>query len=240
MMKQLKNEDAFTGLEAAIVLIAFIVVAAVFSYVMLGAGFFATQEAQRTVHTGSQQASSSLEIIGNVYGRTGNVTENTTHQGCIEWIEFTVGNTAGGTPIDITQMLVTFVCGTEAKVIPFNSSASIKGLNATDSNYGKDGEAEARAAILKAANKTDEASGAWGVIMTYNDVGINATGASNRNNLLEPGEQFVLAVAFPRDDKGPTELTPNTRFSVNLQPAIGAAFPIKKTVPSSIREVNII
>ena len=32
-------EEAFTGLEAAIVLIAFIVVAAVFSYVVLGAGF---------------------------------------------------------------------------------------------------------------------------------------------------------------------------------------------------------
>jgi flagellin-like protein len=30
----------FTGLEAAIVLIAFVVVAAVFSYVVLGAGFF--------------------------------------------------------------------------------------------------------------------------------------------------------------------------------------------------------
>jgi flagellin FlaB len=75
MMKLFKNEDAFTGLEAAIVLIAFVVVAAVFSYVMLNAGFFATQEAQRTVHTGSQQASSSLEIIGNVYGRTNNTTD---------------------------------------------------------------------------------------------------------------------------------------------------------------------
>ncbi|MHC1629400.1 MAG: archaellin/type IV pilin N-terminal domain-containing protein, partial [Methanoculleaceae archaeon] len=43
-MKSLnRNERAFTGLEAAIVLIAFIVVAAVFSYVVLGAGFFTTQ-----------------------------------------------------------------------------------------------------------------------------------------------------------------------------------------------------
>ena len=62
------------------------------------------------------------------------------------------------------------------------------------------------------------------------------------NNLLEPGEQFVLMVAFPRDDTKEgngmpnTALIPNTRFSVNLQPAIGAAFPIKKTVPSSIRK----
>ena len=39
------NEEGFTGLEAAIVLIAFIVVASVFSYVVLGAGFFTTQKA---------------------------------------------------------------------------------------------------------------------------------------------------------------------------------------------------
>jgi len=57
----MKNEDGFTGLEAAIVLIAFIVVAAVFSYVILGAGFFTTQKSQEVVHTGVTQASSSLD-----------------------------------------------------------------------------------------------------------------------------------------------------------------------------------
>jgi flagellin FlaB len=66
MSKLVKNEDAFTGLEAAIVLIAFIVVAAVFSYVMLGAGFFATGEAQRVVDTGVAQASSAVELSGPV------------------------------------------------------------------------------------------------------------------------------------------------------------------------------
>ncbi len=241
MMKLFKNEDAFTGLEAAIVLIAFIVVAAVFSYVMLNAGFFATQEAQRVVHTGSQQASSSLEIIGNVYGRTNNTTDST-NPGCLEWIEFTVGNTAGGTPIDINQMLVTFVSGENTAVIPFNASASIKGIiNGTDEIGGESSESDARAAILKAAD-TSDSKGAWGVIMTYNDVGVNVTNSTaNRNNLLEPGEQFVLMVAFPREEEnGPTVLTPNTRFSVNLQPAIGSAYPIKKTVPSSIYEVNIL
>ena len=45
-MKLLKlQENGFTGLEAAIVLIAFVVVAAVFSYVVLGAGFYTTQSA---------------------------------------------------------------------------------------------------------------------------------------------------------------------------------------------------
>ncbi len=95
MMKLFKNEDAFTGLEAAIVLIAFVVVAAVFSYVVLGAGFFTTGEAQRVVHTGSQQASSSLEIIGNVYGHPPQLRVRRPLL-----LEFPVGNTAGGTAID--------------------------------------------------------------------------------------------------------------------------------------------
>ena len=37
-MKKFQKVEAFTGLEAAIVLIAFVVVAAVFSYVVLGQG----------------------------------------------------------------------------------------------------------------------------------------------------------------------------------------------------------
>ena len=63
-----RNENAFTGLEAAIVLIAFVVVAAVFSYVVLGAGFFTTQKSQQVVHAGVTQAASNIVVKGNVYG----------------------------------------------------------------------------------------------------------------------------------------------------------------------------
>lgn len=59
-------EDAFTGLEAAIVLIAFIVVAAVFGYVVLGSGFMTSQKAEETVHTGVSQAMSTVQQSGGV------------------------------------------------------------------------------------------------------------------------------------------------------------------------------
>jgi len=64
----MKKETAFSGLEAAIVLIAFVVVAAVFSYVMLGAGFFATQKSQEVTYSGIKQSTSNLIIDGNLYG----------------------------------------------------------------------------------------------------------------------------------------------------------------------------
>lgn len=64
-----KNEKGFTGLEASIVLIAFVVVAAVFSYVMLGAGFGTTQKSQEVVHSSVSQASSSLSLSGDVIAK---------------------------------------------------------------------------------------------------------------------------------------------------------------------------
>lgn len=64
----MKTESAFSGLEAAIVLIAFVVVAAVFSYVMLGAGFFATQKSQEVTYSGIKQSTSNLVLDGQIYG----------------------------------------------------------------------------------------------------------------------------------------------------------------------------
>lgn len=64
----MKTEKAFSGLEAAIVLIAFVVVAAVFSYVMLGAGFFATSKSQEVTYSGIKQTTSNTVLDGYLYG----------------------------------------------------------------------------------------------------------------------------------------------------------------------------
>ena len=101
-MKYIHKDDAFTGLEAAIVLIAFVVVAAVFSYVVLGAGFFTTQKSQEVVHSSVGQSSSSVELIGDVYGLKDGVNQK------IKTIEFSLGLTAGGTVIDMEATTLTF------------------------------------------------------------------------------------------------------------------------------------
>ena len=107
-MKRMNTEEGFTGLEAAIVLIAFVVVAAVFSYVVLGAGFFTTQKAQEVVYTSVDQASSSVEILGQVYGY-GTYDGGTDTYTDIGKIQFKVGLTAGGSPVDFSKTTLTFV-----------------------------------------------------------------------------------------------------------------------------------
>ncbi|MDK2891019.1 MAG: archaeal flagellin FlaB [Methanoculleus sp.] len=128
MSKLVKNEDAFTGLEAAIVLIAFIVVAAVFSYVVLGAGFFTTQKSQEVVHTGVAQASSNMEVSGPVViaGTAGGVKN----------ITFYLQLAAGGSPIDMNK--VTYAVSTKNDLTTYTNAT----VNMT---WYKDGDVEAGA-----------------------------------------------------------------------------------------------
>ena len=120
-MNSFRNHDeAFTGLEAAIVLIAFVVVAAVFSYVVLGAGFFTTQKSQEVVHTGVEQASSTLEVVGNVYGTT-----KATGDAYITYVNFSVGLAAGGTAVDFDKVVMTYSNATE--LVTLSTSVSTSG-----------------------------------------------------------------------------------------------------------------
>ncbi len=117
-MNSSKHDDnAFTGLEAAIVLIAFVVVAAVFSYVVLGAGFFTTQKAQETVHTGVQQTTSAVEPSGQVSIQAdgaGTAVGN---------ITFYLQLAAGGSGVDMSK--VTYTVSTPTKVQTFTNTAVV-------------------------------------------------------------------------------------------------------------------
>jgi flagellin FlaB len=116
IMRQIKSDDSgFTGLEAAIVLIAFVVVAAVFSYVVLGAGFFTTQKSQETVYKGVEQASTNIQMIGNVYGLS-------TSSSGINEIQFSIGLAPGAPSIDLTKMNILFSTPTTTPV-PLSNGA---------------------------------------------------------------------------------------------------------------------
>ncbi len=109
-----RKEDGFTGLEAAIVLIAFIVVAAVFSYVMLGAGFFTTQKSQETVYGAVGTATANMEVSGPVVIETGSSANNVTN------VTFTVVLAAGGAPMDTSKF--TYIASSTEKYHEFGNN----------------------------------------------------------------------------------------------------------------------
>jgi len=95
-----KGEKGITGLETAIILIAFVVVAAVFAYTVLSAGLFSTQKSQEAVYSGLEEAQSTLEIKGGVIALA--EAGHTGADGYLSQITFTVSNALGGEPTNFT------------------------------------------------------------------------------------------------------------------------------------------
>jgi len=107
--KMHRDERGITGLETAIILIAFVVVASVFAYTVLSAGIFSSQKGQEAVYTGLQQARSTLELKGDVVA-TANAT-------AVTGLIFSVGNALDGEAIDLTD-----TTGDNVTVISYSSS----------------------------------------------------------------------------------------------------------------------
>lgn len=95
MKQQDENQKGITGIETAIILIAFVIVASVFAYVVLSAGLFSTQKAKEAIHAGLEEARSTIEVKGNIYGRM--------VSSVLQEVYFTVGTTAGGESIDFSD-----------------------------------------------------------------------------------------------------------------------------------------
>ena len=66
MCRRLREERGITGLETAIVLIAFVVVAAVFAFVVLSTGLFSSERSKETVYAGLAKTRGSMELSGSI------------------------------------------------------------------------------------------------------------------------------------------------------------------------------
>jgi len=212
-----KDKRAFTGLEAAIVLTAFIVVAAVFSYVVLNAGFFTSSKSKEVVHTGVEQVTSSVELSGDVighgwaYNATNTTyypnTATTTNLTCVE-LYLTLA--AGQNPIDLDKMTVAY---TDKTIHNGNLTYS-----AATYTWDSDGSFNETGNVAEG----DFAMAGW----TYYTLN---TPEAVHNNYLEPMEQARVLITLP--DYG---VTVNKEFTIELKPHIGAALTIPKRAPGQI------
>jgi flagellin FlaB len=65
-----KQKRAIVGLEAAIILIAFVIIAAVFSFMVINQGVFATERGKTVIQEGLKQASTPLAVDGTMFVKT--------------------------------------------------------------------------------------------------------------------------------------------------------------------------
>jgi flagellin FlaB len=88
-----REEQGITGLETAIILIAFVVVATIFAFVVLTTGVFSAERGKETVFAGLEKARGSAELRGGV------VVTATGTTLAVDDIQFAVATTAGGEPV---------------------------------------------------------------------------------------------------------------------------------------------
>jgi flagellin FlaB len=91
--RRIREERGITGLETAIVLIAFVVVAAVFAFVVLSTGLFSSERSKETVYAGLAKTRGSMELEGGVIA-----SSNTTK---VLNVKFDVTLAAGGDQVNM-------------------------------------------------------------------------------------------------------------------------------------------
>jgi flagellin FlaB len=92
--RKAREERGITGLETAIVLIAFVVVAAVFAFVVLSTGLFSSERGKETVYAGLAKTRGSMELTGGIIAAS-NTTQLTA-------ITFDLTLAAGGDQVNLT------------------------------------------------------------------------------------------------------------------------------------------
>ena len=211
------------GIESAIVLIAFVIVAAALAFVVLNMGFATTQKAKTTIISSLKEASSSLQISGKVTAIAD------VSAGLVNATAIPIKVTAGGATINLD-----------------NSTVSIKYLSNTveydnilvatlvGTTYGN---------LSQAFQAAHDDVGIWqfpGPLLGFNPV--NATLNPNTaaiiywtvsaqnppNSILEPGEHAVIAIAYNAADR-PGGLD-KVRAEV-LLPS-GATLTIERNIPN--------
>ena len=120
----MRDQRGITGLETAIVLIAFVVVASVFAFAVLSTGLLSAEKSKETVLGGLAETSSTISIRGDI------IAESNTDKTFIDNVRFTLSSAAqSADAVDLskTGVVVTYLDSTQA-------------INCKDKDYNFDGD----------------------------------------------------------------------------------------------------
>jgi len=207
MLKRfLNHEKGITGLETAIILIAFVVVAAVFAYTTLSAGLFSTQKSQEAVYAGLKEARSTLELKGGVIA----TAQTTGGSGTIKQISFTVSNVLGGEAIDFTAP------------------------SANASNTGTASSSSTNKVVINYVDQDQHVNDLYWTITKLGGSDSDNLLEQNEKFKITIGNSANGTGGGNLIDALSTDLTVNKTFSLIVSTPVGAVLEIERTTPAWI------
>jgi len=208
--KLFKSKKGIVGVEAAIVLIAFLIIAAALSYVVINMGFYTTQKTKETMQTGLDESLTALQLDGVVTGKT---NRNSSH---ILYILIPVKLSAGRGAVDLGNSSVVV-----SVYLPSTTLMNIYQGAIVTSNTTWD-----------ALNRTLDLKDNQAKFAIYNDNG-------NENTLLESNEKAFLVIRLnatsPTGMLGNYET-----IKIEVRTAKGAALTVVRTAPGGLSQNSFV
>jgi len=211
-----KTRRGVIGIESAIVMIAFVIVAAALAFVVLNMGFSTTQKAKTAISSSVTESSSALEIAGKVTG-VGYVS-----QGVLNATIVPLKVAGGGSAVSLDPTL------TDIKY--YSNTVRYDNIYGANCALGSFTYTNATAAVTKAKSLScldanplaaDGAPHNTQAII-YWDVN------TNNNNILDEGEHANMVIVYKSVDR-PAQLD-NIKAEVVLP--TGSALTVERQVPA--------
>jgi flagellin FlaB len=218
-----RSHRGVIGVESAIVMIAFVIVAAALAFVVLNMGFSTTQKAKTTIIAGLGEASSSLEVSGKVKG----IGCTSSAKGCsTPYLNATIipiKVVSGGESVNLAAATTSIKYVSNQKsfddIYDGPLPATTTYSNATQAFAACNGILSSCSATTNPVTRSLPSS-TFAMIYWAVDV--------NDNAILDEGEHANIAIAYGNNDR-PTSLD---KIRVEVVTPTGATLTVERNVPN--------
>jgi flagellin FlaB len=222
------SQHGITGLETAIILIAFVVVASVFAFTVLSTSIFTSGRAKETIFAGVEETKGALEPSGSLVAYKAD-------RGGVDTIyklSFIVSNVVSGAPVDLTPPYTFDDTGTDPDIssgAEYNTVVSYSDSNQflSDVPWTIDWLGNNGGDNLLEAGKKAEIT-VWWLIRDTSEAITSGSATSYWT---------VYANGAPGMRSNGTILSKHDQFTLKITPPAGAYMTIRRNVPSRLDAV---
>jgi len=217
MRSLLKNRKGLTGIETAIIVIAFVIAASVFAFAVLNMGLLTTSKAQEAIVSGVGQAQSSMKITS-VYAYADGTGASAKVKGLAMLVQI-----SGTQSVDFTASKIA--------ISYKNDRISIADVYTSDHFL----------------NSTEFANDTYkGDLRTLVNSTINPNECTivevqgDQDNLLEAGEIYAVFLNLEKVDSTNAPLSVYETFTTELIPGHGSKLTFTGSMPASLLPVMVL
>lgn len=206
------------GIEVAIVLIAFVIVAAGLAFVVLNMGFETSQKAKTTIGSGLTESSSIMKVSGRVFG-SGHVVPERLNVTAIP-----IKIVAGGNSLNLAE--------TNTVVNYLSNTIEFSDIYQGTINPGVQNSLQSATAAAKGLSYIDQDPYVDNAFPSQTSAFIYWAINNNNNDILDHDEHAFLVIVFEENDRP----APLDKMRVEILVARGAALTVERHVPSITSE----